>query len=190
MTTESLPRKLNFGCGTDLRPGYLNVDIAPETGADLVHDLRLMPWPLPSDAFDEILFIDILEHLPDTLGTIEELWRVAAPGARLDIRVPHWNSRYAWKDPQHVRPFQEEFFNFFDPDLPECRQRPYYSKARFHLEHIDIEGTWLRLSKAWKVRMNPRQPHRWLHLASKFSDVVHFLTFRLNALKEGPASII
>ena len=175
--------KLNLGCGADVRDGYANLDAAAGPGVDIVHDLRIRPWPLPSGHFTEVRCVDLLEHLPDTIPSIEEIWRICAPDAQVDIRVPYWNSRYAWKDPQHMRPFQENLFDFFDPSKPECQKRPYYSTARFTIEYVVFEGTWLRLSKPWTWKVPLNENRKLLNIITKFSDVVHFLNFRLRALK-------
>ena len=39
MVKGEMPRRLNLGCGRDLRPDCLNVDRSPDVGADLVLDL-------------------------------------------------------------------------------------------------------------------------------------------------------
>ena len=31
--------KLNLGCGTDIRPGYINVDVISSRGVDMVCDI-------------------------------------------------------------------------------------------------------------------------------------------------------
>jgi hypothetical protein len=36
-------------------------------------------------------------------------------------------------DPTHRRSFSERTLDFFDPDSPACRERPYYSSARFRI---------------------------------------------------------
>jgi hypothetical protein len=56
-------RKINFGCGYDKRDGYLNVDVDPACQPDLLivdDDYSV----IPSDSFDEILALDVLEHIP------------------------------------------------------------------------------------------------------------------------------
>lgn len=37
--------KINLGCGTDIKPGWVNVDIAKLDGVDIVHDLDELPLP-------------------------------------------------------------------------------------------------------------------------------------------------
>ena len=181
---EGMPPKLNLGCGDDALDGFLNLDMAPRPGVNMVHNLTEFPWPLPDNHFEEVRFKDILEHLPETVRTIEELWRVCAHDAVVDIRVPYWNSRWAWMDPQHVRAFQECTFDFFDPSKKYCKQRPYYSNARFKVEHVVFEGCWFFQGKTWQWKAPENKPKRILHAITKLCDMVHFLQFRLRAIKE------
>lgn len=131
--------KLHLGCGTVIKSGWINHDIFPLPGVDVVHDLREFPWPFEDGQFEEVYMKDVLEHLPDTIRTMEELYRITQPGAKVFIAVPYWNSAPALGDPTHVRFFNEHTFFFFDPDAWQCKERPYYSHARFHIERL---GVW------------------------------------------------
>lgn len=128
-----MKKKLNVGCGKDIRQDFINLDVVKLPGVDVVHDLNSFPWPFADSEFDEIHMINVLEHLPDTIGVLEELHRISGPDAKLIIRVPFWNSPDMLADPTHKRFFSERTLNFFDPAFPECRDRPYYSKARFKI---------------------------------------------------------
>ncbi len=105
---------------------------------DVVHDLRQFPWPFEDQQFDEVRMKDVLEHLPDTIRTMEELYRITAPGAKVRLTVPYWNSLPAVGDPTHVKFFTESSFDFFDPTKLLCRERPYYSKARFYVRRLGV----------------------------------------------------
>lgn len=126
--------KLNLGCGIDIRYDYLNLDIASLPGVDVIYDLETIPYPFGDNMFEEILAIDVLEHLSNTIKVLEELWRISRSGARLIIRVPYWNSIDAITDPTHKKLFNEFTFEFFDPTRRRCQKRFYYSKARFLID--------------------------------------------------------
>ena len=83
------PRRLNLGCGYDHREGYLNVDFQDFHSPDVVGDVRDLAV-LPSDTFDEIIAIDVLEHLPrsDTAKGLAEWARLLAPGGTLHLQMP------------------------------------------------------------------------------------------------------
>ena len=86
---ETLPTRLNVGCGWDRREGYLNVDLQEFHEPDLVGDARNLP-DLPSGHFEEILAIDVLEHLPreDCAVALAEWSRLLVDGGRLVLQVP------------------------------------------------------------------------------------------------------
>ena len=160
-------RRLNVGAGHDIRPGWVNLDVAQLPGTDVVHDLEEMPWPFPDSAFDEIIAINVLEHLSDTIRVMEELHRISAPGARLTIRVPYWNSPDAISDPTHKSVFNERTFDFFDPATRHGRERSYYTKARFRI---------LRMSYFFRVAEGLPYPRvRWAPLRSVMTWLAHHL---------------
>lgn len=84
------PRKLNLGCGFDIRDGYLNVDVNDFHKPDLVCDITNL-LKLPSEYFDEVVAQDVLEHIPraKTEAPLAERQRVTAPGGQLRLRVPN-----------------------------------------------------------------------------------------------------
>ncbi len=98
--------KLNLGCGHKILAGYLNVDKYGEP--DLKHDLETFPWPWESRSVEEIVLSHVLEHLgKDTQTyqkTIQELYRICAPRAKVHITVPHHRHLHFFADPTHVRP--------------------------------------------------------------------------------------
>jgi SAM-dependent methyltransferase len=110
------PYRLNVGCGRNIMSGWVNVDAAPLPGVDLVCDLealRQSPLDLPDGSVAFFLLSHVIEHIRDSLGLMQELWRVALPDAQAVIRVPHGASDDAWEDPTHVRPYFPSSFAYF-----------------------------------------------------------------------------
>jgi SAM-dependent methyltransferase len=108
--------KLNVGCGRDIREGYVNIDGSDLPGVDFQVDLDACgttPLPLPDSHFEELEMIHVLEHLKNPLPLMQELYRVAAPGARLMVKVPHAGHDDAWIDPTHVRAITPQTFAYF-----------------------------------------------------------------------------
>ncbi len=107
-------RRLNLGCGTDIREGWVNLDRARLPGVDVVHDLSTLPLPFADGEFAEICAKDVLEHL-DYIPLLRELHRVLRVGGVLDIQVPHFTSAGNFIDPTHKRLFSIRTFEFFVP---------------------------------------------------------------------------
>lgn len=104
--------RLNLGCGTDIRPGFVNLDSADLPGVDVVHDLRTLPLPFEDEQFVEVICQDVLEHL-DYAPLLGEIHRVLKPGGRVWIRSPHFTSRAVYLDPTHRTAFSIDTLRFF-----------------------------------------------------------------------------
>lgn len=85
------PIKYDFGCSANRRPGFIGVDINPESGADIIWDLT-KPCPMiPENSADFVLTTHVMEHIPDPyqFDFLREIVRVLKPGAEFAIQVPH-----------------------------------------------------------------------------------------------------
>jgi SAM-dependent methyltransferase len=115
-------------------PGAMNVDISPACGADVVHDLRAFPWPFPDGVFSRVRAIDVLEHLPDTVASMEEIHRVCRSGALVEIVVPHFSCANAFTDPTHCHQFGFFSFDYFTDDAP----HGHYTHVRFRTHRREL----------------------------------------------------
>ena len=109
-------QRLHLGCGSDIRAGWINLDSCKLPGIDVIADLddcRRTPLTFPADSIDEFLCSHVLEHLRDTLGLMQELHRIAKPGAIATFRVPYGYSDDADEDPTHVRRLFLYSFSYF-----------------------------------------------------------------------------
>jgi hypothetical protein len=132
----SLPSSdvLNLGCGRRPIAGALNLDQSPDVGADLVHDLNRLPWPLPSDQFREVHAYDVIEHLDDVVKAMGEIHRVCRSGATVHITVPHFSSSNAFTDVTHRHCFSSFSFDCFDQE----HELSYVTQARFRRRAVRI----------------------------------------------------
>lgn len=175
-------KKLNLGCGTDIRPDYVNADVAALPGVEVVHNLSQFPWPFPDNQFDEIIIHHVLEHLPNLIAVMEELWRICRKDGTVFARVPYWNSWHGVGDPTHARFFFQRTFDFFDPGKRSCQTRPYYSKARFHIAKMYY---WFPLfrERGWMKVGNPVFKGILGFLSKYLCNIIWVMEAHLKAIK-------
>jgi len=89
-------RRINLGCGKDIRVGWINYDYLPQSPCVRRLDLNKLPWDIESDSVDEILYRDSIEHLRiDPLQAMEECRRILKPSGKLVVRAPSYRGTYA-----------------------------------------------------------------------------------------------
>jgi Methyltransferase domain len=99
--------KLDLGCGfKKCDPAYIGVDTLQLPGVDVIHDLRVTPWPFESDSVDGVFCSHFVEHLTgeERIPFFNELYRVMKPGAQAEIITPDWSHASAYGDPTHKWP--------------------------------------------------------------------------------------
>lgn len=89
MTTEQRLRRLNWGCGTEPQPGWINSDIKEDPTVDISCDI-LDGLPLEEGSIDYVVSIHALPELryPDLVPALMELRRVLVPGGVLRLALP------------------------------------------------------------------------------------------------------
>jgi glycosyltransferase involved in cell wall biosynthesis len=105
--------KLNLGCCDATIPGFVNVDIVARPGVDQVADLST-PWPWADNSVEYVRAWDIIEHLPDKIMTMNEIYRVLKPGGRAEIAVPTTDGTGAFQDPTHVSFWNRRSFLYYE----------------------------------------------------------------------------
>jgi predicted SAM-dependent methyltransferase len=82
-------RRLQFGCGAFPAPGWINTNLVPGPGVDLVGDVR-NGLPLDSASIGYIASMHALVELPylDVVPALRELHRILAPGGVLRLGLP------------------------------------------------------------------------------------------------------
>ena len=157
---ETTMKRLHLGCGKTILAGWVNLDLLPGEGVDVVADLDKcgeIPLPFEDNTFDEFLASHLFEHLRNPLPFMQELHRVAKPGAKAVFRVPYGSSDDAYEDPTHVR---RCFMNTFG----------YYSQPFYWRADYGYRGDW----KTERIRlMVSKKRHQGKSLESVLEEVVH-----------------
>jgi SAM-dependent methyltransferase len=148
-------RRLSLGSGLDRSlDGAVTIDVNPRTHPDIVHDLNVVPWPLPADEFDEVLCRDVIEHLDDVVRTMEEIHRVAKDGAKVVIITPHYSCANSYTDPTHKHHLGLFSFDYFTGGNP----WGFYSERRFRKIRTQLAffGHYKNLHVSWFANRFPR----------------------------------
>lgn len=98
-------KKLNLGCGSDIRKDYVNLDIINREGVDVVHNLEVFPYPFEDNTFDEVISFHVIEHIEHIDELFKELERICKRGAIIKIVVPYFASPSYNIDPSHKRKY-------------------------------------------------------------------------------------
>ena len=106
------------------------VDILHSPNIDLVHNLDVVPWPLPNDQFIHASAMHVVEHLQSLITFMNECHRVLKLGGSLYIETPLAGADpdLEFADPTHVRCYRKHsFINYFT--LEGIRNFGYTDKA-------------------------------------------------------------
>jgi len=154
---RSFPRKLNVGCGFDIKPGYLNVDVNEFHKPDLVADVTNIDV-LPAGYYEEVFAYDVLEHIdrcwtPDTLG---EWNRLLVVGGLLHLRVPNvLGLADLLRRPENQSAEQQEKLvqclfgtqgyaeDYHRTTFTELLLREYLARTGFRVRRLQVQHVWL-----------------------------------------------
>lgn len=138
---------MNFGCGANPLPGWVNLDIARGDNIDIVWDLR-NGFPFASESCAALFGEHVIEHVPreGAAKLLRECHRVLQPGGVLRLSTPdaeRYLRSYAgdWKFLQHPA-FPETF------ETPLDRINQMMREDGQHLWAYDAASMLLALRKA------------------------------------------
>ena len=130
---------------------YINLDINPNSGADIVGSVENIP--LESNSVDSIVSTQVLEHVKNPVKAVCEFYRVLKSGGYCLVTVPQLNELH--EEPYDYFRFTkyglEEIFNQtgFKIILVERRGGFWVSNAQIKIRYtIDL----FRLNKFWPLR--------------------------------------
>lgn len=164
--------KLDIACGRDKKPGFTGIDIAPGEGVDIVHDLNVYPWPIADSTVSEAHISHYVEHTPDLMKFMNELWRVCEAGAKVTIVCPYYTSIRAWQDPTHTRAISEATWLYFNKTWrEENRLGQYPITCDFEAGNI-----MLFFNEPWNQKSEEARRFALTHYFNAVSDILVELT--------------
>ncbi len=119
-------KKLNLGCGKNIKKDYVNLDFIKMPGVNIIHNLNKFPWPFKDNEFEEIISSHVLEHLEDLEKTMNEIKRICKNKAKIKFVVPHFSCGDSYRDPTHKRLFSYFTFDYFT-------ENSFYKNSKFKI---------------------------------------------------------
>lgn len=112
--------QIELGCGAKPTPGYIHCDKWKHSDhVDIAFPLEKIPWPFTENSVEKILAIDVFEHLPPWVVSIQdwldECHRILCKNGTLEMRLPAWDYHYSYRDPTHYKVFHPETFDYWCP---------------------------------------------------------------------------
>jgi len=168
--------KLDLGCGLRTREGFVGVDVSPESGAEIVHDLSVVPWPFEDESVEEVYSSHFLEHLDgiERMRFMDELYRVMKPGAKATVITPYWSWVGAIQDPTHKwPPIAERSYYYFNREMREQMGVSHYP-IRCHFD-LSFQVTAMPHMSS----LSPQQyAHAHNHQLNAIAELIAILTKR------------
>jgi len=136
---------LDLGGGAHPQRGFINIDIRELPEVDIVHDLQVVPWPLPDACASRVMASHLVEHISPAGGVfirfMNEVWRVIKPGGEFMISMPYGLSPGFVQDPTHCNPCNEATWAYFDP-LHQSRLWEIYKPRPWYYRYVSFDPMW------------------------------------------------
>lgn len=144
---------LDVGCGTNKHAGAIGLDYNPRTNADVIHDLGKTPYPFADDEFDLVVSNHVVEHVPDVMAFVTELYRVTKNGGTIRLLTPHYTNPDWANDPTHRNHFNSYSFNTF---MPERRIFDFYTDVKLKpvRTYVSLLNLWRGLGIEFLVNLD------------------------------------
>jgi SAM-dependent methyltransferase len=189
------------GAGLHL-PGFVNVDVCPAGGVDVIANASRLPFQ--KDCCDSVACLALLEHVPDPECVVSEMLRVLKPGGETQTVVPFCHPYHAY--PADYSRFSKEalkrLFAEYEDVTIGIRTGPtttlltfltYYAKLIFPVHGGVLPVRWFNRFTVglfgWVIA-----PLRYLDVVVNRLPDAHvlanhlYVTARKPAVKSGPAS--
>jgi SAM-dependent methyltransferase len=148
---------LDVGCGVNKFPGAIGLDNNPRTAADVIHDLGSTPYPFDDNDFDLVVSRHVIEHVPDVMAFVTELYRISKPGGKIRLVTPHYTNGDWASDPTHRNHLSSFSFNTF---LADRQIFDFYTDVRLRplRIYVSLANLWRLLGIEFLVNLDNYSP--------------------------------
>lgn len=179
--------RINIGGGYKRYEGFLNCDMDPLTKPDFLMELGLDAFPIDDSTVDEVNAFHILEHIgPNFFTLMQELYRVCANGAIINIAVPHHRHEIFFGDASHVRPVTVEMMRQFSKKYNEYHIEQFNSSSGFGLRcNVDFEiiEYSFKPDDIWAARFQKMSQEEIEEVSRNFNNVYGETAIKLVVIK-------
>ena len=88
--------KIDLGCGSAKREGFIGLDYVAAPGVDYVLNLTKDPLPFEDNTVDHVFSAHFLEHIVEPNHIFQEISRVCRDGAKIEFWTPYAFSKDAF----------------------------------------------------------------------------------------------
>jgi SAM-dependent methyltransferase len=122
------------GCVRDLFADYTGLDMRAGRNVDVVAEATAIPYP--TDTFDVVTCLEMLEHCASPFEAVAEMRRVLRPGGALVITVPGIGF------PRHDHP--SDYWRFTDDGVRVLMDGLERVVVKADRDHVYAVGYWAR----------------------------------------------
>lgn len=135
---------LELGCGRTPTRGCVTIDRDAALGADVCHDLNVVPWPFASESFDVIVAFSVIEHVHDPIKVLVECHRILRPGGKVVLLTPHFSAAGSYVDPTHLWHLSAQSFDYLIQGTDLEHRYGSFATARYVMTTrlISLAGAW------------------------------------------------
>jgi len=163
-------RRLDIGSGQTPTPGHDTVDKDPSTNPTYSFDLMKPDWPIPEEAYDEVLLIHVLEHIPmSKVGLVlRRISKVMKPGGTLRIHVPNGPliAKAYLEQPKNIFKIQMTIYGAEAETDPAFAHKVLYDFQM--LRTTLISGGFLNVEDVTEQYEDHHDPH-WMWMGGRLS---------------------
>ncbi len=131
--------KLDLGCGSSKKTGYIGVDQIQYPGVDLCGDIYDILKSIPSGSCSEVRASHFICHLSNWEIILSECYRLLEENGDFVVINPHFSNPYFFSDPTHVKSSGLYSMSYYAHDDIFSRKVPLYFDTGFTLHFVGLE---------------------------------------------------